>query len=158
MNRAMWMGRGRPCSRTTPVDGRRGDICSMSYEMKGTVKRLFDVWKSETSEFYKREFVITTAEQYPSDVKFSALKEKSDQLSNIKEGDQVMVKFDVRGREYNDRYYVDLNAWKVDKMDAGAPAGGGAEGSMPQPAAADIPAAPAFNPGTPAASDDDLPF
>jgi hypothetical protein len=130
----------------------------MSYEMKGTVKRLFDVWKSETSEFYKREFVITTAEQYPSDVKFSALKEKSDQLSNIKEGDQVMVKFDVRGREYNDRYYVDLNAWKVDKMDAGAPAGGGAEGSMPQPAAADIPAAPAFNPGTPAASDDDLPF
>ena len=40
----------------------------MSYEMKGTVKRLYDVWKSETSEFYKREFVITTAEQYPSDV------------------------------------------------------------------------------------------
>ena len=66
--------------------------------MKGTVKRLFDTWKSDTSEFYKREFVVTTAEQYPSDVKFSALKEKSDQLSQIKEGDQVLVKFDVRGR------------------------------------------------------------
>ena len=96
----------------------------MSYEMKGTVKRLFDVWKSDTSEFYKREFVVTTAEQYPSDVKFSALKEKSDQLSQIKEGDQVLVKFDVRGREYNDRYYVDLNAWAVEKMGAEAPPGG----------------------------------
>ena len=124
--------------------------------MKGTVKRLFDTWKSETSEFYKREFVLTTAEQYPSDVKFSALKEKSDQLNGIQEGDKVLVKFDVRGREYNDRYYVDLNAWRVEKMSAegaGAPQGG-----EPQPAAADIPPAPAFNPGTPAASDDDLPF
>ena len=128
----------------------------MSYEMKGTVKRLYDVWKSETSEFYKREFVITTAEQYPSDVKFSALKEKSDQLSQIKEGDQVLVKFDVRGREYNDRYYVDLNAWRVEKMGAEAPTG--QDSGQAQPATADIPPAPAFNPGTPAASDDDLPF
>ncbi len=130
----------------------------MSYEMKGTVKRLFDVWKSDTSEFYKREFVVTTAEQYPSDVKFSALKEKSDQLGQIKEGDQVLVKFDVRGREYNDRYYVDLNAWRVEKMGAEAPAGGDGGQAQPEAATADIPAAPAFNPGTPAASDDDLPF
>ena len=130
----------------------------MSYEMKGTVKRLFDVWKSDTSEFYKREFVVTTAEQYPSDVKFSALKEKSDQLGQIKEGDQVLVKFDVRGREYNDRYYVDLNAWRVEKMGAEAPSGGDGGQAQPAAATADIPAAPAFNPGTPAASDDDLPF
>lgn len=126
--------------------------------MKGTVKRLFDVWKSETSDFYKREFVVTTAEQYPSDVKFSALKEKSDQLGQIKEGDQVLVKFDVRGREYNDRYYVDLNAWRVEKMGAEAPVGQEGGQAQPAPATADIPPAPAFNPGTPAASNDDLPF
>ena len=132
----------------------------MSYEMKGTVKRLYDVWKSETSEFYKREFVITTAEQYPSDVKFSALKEKSDQLNGVTEGDQVTVKFDIKGREYNDRYYVDLNAWRIEKMDAqGAPApAGGAE--EPAAAGASVPPAPAqFQPSAPAAGDnDDLPF
>ena len=131
----------------------------MSYEMKGTVKRLYDVWKSETSEFYKREFVITTAEQYPSDVKFSALKEKSDQLNSIAVGDRVNVKFDVKGREYNDRYYVDLNAWRIEKMDAegGAPAGGQGE-----PAAAGAPVPPAQQPfalpAAPAADSDDLPF
>lgn len=124
--------------------------------MKGTVKRLFDTWKSDTSEFYKREFVVTTAEQYPSDVKFSALKEKSDQLNGIQEGDQVTVKFDVRGREYNDRYYVDLNAWRVEKLGAEVPAG--EQGGQPQTVAADIPPAPAFNPGTPASTEDDLPF
>lgn len=124
--------------------------------MKGKVKRLFPVWKSETSEFYKREFVITTAEQYPSDVKFAALKEKSDQLNGIAEGDQVNVKFDVKGREYNDRYYVDLNAWRIEKMGAeGAPAG---QGGPAEPAAAEVPPAPSFNPSAPAASDDDLPF
>lgn len=124
--------------------------------MKGKVKRLFPVWKSETSEFYKREFVITTAEQYPSDVKFAALKEKSDQLNGIAEGDQVNVKFDVKGREYNDRYYVDLNAWRIEKMGAeGAPAG---QGGPAAPAAAEVPPAPSFNPSAPAASDDDLPF
>ncbi|MGB1618543.1 MAG: DUF3127 domain-containing protein [Flavobacteriales bacterium] len=134
----------------------------MSYEMKGTVKRLYDVWKSETSEFYKREFVITTAEQYPSDVKFSALKEKSDQLNGITEGDRVNVKFDIKGREYNDRYYVDLNAWRIEKMDAegaGAPAGGGAE---PAAATAGTPVPPAqqpfAQPAAPAADSDDLPF
>ena len=128
--------------------------------MKGTVKRLYDVWKSETSEFYKREFVITTAEQYPSDVKFSALKEKSDQLNSVTEGDQVTVKFDIKGREYNDRYYVDLNAWRIEKMDgqgAPAPAGGAAE---PAASGASVPPAPAqFQPSAPAAGDnDDLPF
>ena len=128
--------------------------------MKGTVKRLYDVWKSETSEFYKREFVITTAEQYPSDVKFSALKEKSDQLNGIAEGDQISVKFDIKGREYNDRYYVDLNAWRIEKMDgqaAPAPAGGAAESAA---AGASVPPAPAqFQPSAPAAGDnDDLPF
>lgn len=132
----------------------------MSYEMKGTVKRLYDVWKSDTSEFYKREFVITTAEQYPSEVKFSALKEKSDQLNGVTEGDQVTVKFDIKGREYNDRYYVDLNAWRIEKMDAQgapAPAGGAAE---PAAAGASVPPAPAqFQPSAPAAGDnDDLPF
>jgi len=154
------MGRGRPCSRTTRVDGWTSDIRPMSYEMKGTVKRLYDVWKSDTSEFYKREFVITTAEQYPSDVKFSALKEKSDQLNGIAQGDQVSVKFDIKGREYNDRYYVDLNAWRIEKMDAQGATAPGEGAAEPAAAGAGVPPAPTqFQPSAPAAGDkDDLPF
>ena len=49
----------------------------------------------------------------PQDIKFSALKEKSEQLGQYAEGDVVNVKFDLRGREYNGQYYVDLNAWRI---------------------------------------------
>ena len=90
----------------------------MSYEMKGTVKRLMEKWQHPTSDFFKREFVISTAEQYPQQVKFTAVKDKCEKLEGIKEGDLVEVKFDVRGREWNDKYFVDLNAWDIKKMDA----------------------------------------
>lgn len=83
--------------------------------MKGTLYRVMDVWKSETSDFYKRDFVVTTEGEYPTDVKFTAFKERTEQLEGLKPGDKVVVKFDVKGREYNDRYYVDLNAWRVEK-------------------------------------------
>ena len=66
-------------------------------------------------------------EQYPQDIKFSALKEKSEQLGQYAEGDVVNVKFDLRGREYNGQYYVDLNAWRIERGDqtAGPDAGAG---------------------------------
>ena len=129
--------------------------------MKGTVKRLMEKWQHPTSDFYKREFVINTAEQYPQLVKFTAVKDKCEKLEGINEGDLVMVKFDVRGREWNDKYFVDLNAWDIKKMDAegGAPAGDQGE---PAAAAAGPSVPPAQGtyavPATPAADSDDLPF
>lgn len=133
--------------------------------MKGTVKRIWDA-QTFDSGFYKRDFVITTQDQYPSDVKFAALKEKSEQLDSVQVGDMVNVKFDVKGREYNDRYYVDLNAWRIEKMDAAgaaAPQNASVEQGAASPDAAAAPApviasepAPAL--GTNTAADDDLPF
>ena len=65
----------------------------MAFEVKGTLKKLFDQ-QDFPSGFYKRDFVITTMEQYPQDIKFSALKEKSEQLGQFSEGDVLNVKFD----------------------------------------------------------------
>ena len=106
------------------------------------------------SGFYKRDFVITTMEQYPQDIKFSALKEKSEQLSKFSEGDVMNVKFDLRGREYNGQFYVDLNAWRIEADQAGAPAAPGAPQGV---SAAPMPPVPPM-PATAPADDDDLPF
>ena len=127
----------------------------MAFEVKGTLKKLFDQ-QDFPSGFYKRDFVVTTMEQYPQDIKFSALKEKSEQLGQYSEGDVVNVKFDLRGREYNGQYYVDLNAWRIERGDsAGADAGAGQEhatvSSAPMPAVPPMPEAAT-------ADDDDLPF
>ena len=77
--------------------------------MKGKIKKIFDQ-QDFPSGFYKRDFVITTEDQYPQDVKFTAVKERTEQVARLGEGDEVLVKFDIRGREYNGNFYVDLNA------------------------------------------------
>ena len=125
----------------------------MAFELKGTLKKLFDQ-QDFPSGFYKRDFVITTMEQYPQDIKFSALKEKSEQLAKFSEGDVMNVKFDLRGREYNGQFYVDLNAWRIEADQAGAPAAPGAPQGV---SAAPMPPVPPM-PATAPADDDDLPF
>ena len=125
----------------------------MAFELKGTLKKLFDQ-QDFPSGFYKRDFVITTMEQYPQDIKFSALKEKSEQLSKFSEGDVMNVKFDLRGREYNGQFYVDLNAWRIEADQAGAAAAPGAPQGV---SAAPMPPVPPM-PATAPADDDDLPF
>ncbi len=86
----------------------------MAFELKGKIKVLFEQ-QDFPSGFYKRDFVITTNEQYPQDIKLSALKERVEQLNGLGEGDSITVKFDLRGREYNGNYYVDLNAWRIER-------------------------------------------
>ena len=66
------------------------------------------------------------------DIKLSALK-RVEQLNGMSEGDSVLVKFDLRGREYNGNYYVDLNAWRIES-DGVAPVGSSSEKSGAQPA------------------------
>jgi single-strand DNA-binding protein len=101
----------------------------MAYTMTGNIKKIFPT-QTFPSGFSKREVVVTnTADRFPQDVKFDCLKEKEEILKGFKEGDEVTVHFDIRGREYNGRYFVDLNAWKMEAGSAAAPASSG--GSAP---------------------------
>jgi hypothetical protein len=42
-------------------------------------------------------------------------------LDNAKVGQECEVKFDLRGREYQSRYYVSLNAWDIKITESNAP-------------------------------------
>ncbi len=106
---------------------------TMSYEMTGKVKVVNDTM-SFPSGFSKREFVVTTDEQYPQDVAFEVVKEKTTLLDSLQPGQQVTVHFDVRGREYNGRYFVNLNAWRIQTEDS--PASPAKPGRIPPMAAA----------------------
>jgi single-strand DNA-binding protein len=104
-----------------------------SYDMTGNVKAVMDQQNFD-SGFTKREFVVTTEEdRFPQDIKFQCVKEKVSLLDNVKEGDRVNVTFDLRGNEYNDRYYVDLTAWKVAPADDERDPKGDGEGKEPVP-------------------------
>ena len=95
----------------------------MSLQLTGTIKLIGDV-QTFDSGFRKVEFVITTNdEKYPQDVKFEISQDKVDDFIKYnKVGACVDVDFNVRGNEYNNKYYVNLSAWKVFKSDANKPA------------------------------------
>ena len=127
-----------------------------AFELEGKVKVILDL-QTFASGFSKREFVVEVEDgKYPQSIKFEAVKEKASQLDNLAVGDAVKVNFDLRGNEYNDRYYVNLNAWKIAKL-GGESSGGG--GSQAAPAADAPPAGSndAYFDDQPD-SDDDIPF
>ena len=122
-------------------------------ELTGKVKLLFDT-QEFASGFKKREFIVTTQEQYPQDVKFEAIKERIDMLDTFSVGDEITVHFNVRGNEYQGKYYVNLQAWRIEK-------GAGTQQAAPATQAAPAQAAPM--PSTPplapeVGDEDDLPF
>lgn len=68
------------------------------------------------SGFSKVQLVITSDEQYPSDIPIDFLKDKGDLLQNFNVGDSVKVSINIRGSEYNGKHYVSLNGWKIENM------------------------------------------
>jgi hypothetical protein len=92
------------------------------YEASGKLK-----WIGETqnfaSGFSKREFVVTTAhDKYPQDLKFEVVKDKCPALDPFALGQDVQVSFDIRGNEYNGKYYVNLSCWKIQGSDGSSAA------------------------------------
>ena len=99
-----------------------------TYDMEGTVKRIEEL-KTFPSGFSKREFVITTdGERFPQDIKFECVKDRTALLEKVSEGQKIKVSFDIQGREYNGKYFVNLNAWKI-----AAAGGGGASPAADEP-------------------------
>ena len=97
----------------------------MSYEMTGIIKVIKDT-EQVTNTFNKREFVVDDEdERYPQVIQFEMVQDKCSVLDNYKTGDRVKVGFNIRGREWTSpqgdvRYFVSLNAWRLDKIEAGS--------------------------------------
>ncbi len=92
----------------------------MELKIEGKIKVISDV-QTFDSGFCKREFVVTTSEQYPQDVKLEFIKDKCELLDAKNVGDNVSVSFNVRGNEYNGKYYVNLQAWRIEGAEAPQP-------------------------------------
>ncbi len=86
----------------------------MAFEIEGAVHKIFDT-ESKSEKFQARDFVIKTEGQYPQFVKFQLTQDRCDLINGYNEGEQIKVYFDLRGREWNEKYFTNLNAWKVEK-------------------------------------------
>ena len=109
----------------------------MSHEIIGTILEIYPE-QQFASGFTKREFVVTTRDKYPQPIKLELTKEKCAQLDDYQPGDPVKVSFNLRGNEYQNRYFVNLQAWKIepDGAVAGATRSGYHPSSSGAPASA----------------------
>ena len=79
---------------------------------KGTIHHLGEA-KQVSEKMNLREFVLSIGDKYPQLVQFQAVNERVKFLDGAKPGQECEVKFDLRGREYNGKFYVSLNAWDI---------------------------------------------
>lgn len=90
-------------------------------ELNGTIKMIDETKSFGANGFRKREFVITTAEQYPQHIMLELTQDKCDLLNNgYKVGDSVTVGINIRGREFvnpqgETKYFNSIQAWKINK-------------------------------------------
>jgi single-strand DNA-binding protein len=85
----------------------------VAYELSGKIK-LIQEPKSFNSGFTKREMVVIVEDgKYPQEINIEFVQDKVGLLDNLQVGQDVTVAFDIRGREYNGRYFNNLNGWKV---------------------------------------------
>lgn len=69
--------------------------------------------------FTKRLLVVESSEQYPQKLAIDFVKDKTSVLDNYKVGDEVKVFVNLRGTEYNGKYFVNLQGWKIEKTTEG---------------------------------------
>lgn len=85
----------------------------MAYELTGKIKLIQEVMKFE-SGFTKREMVVIVEDgRYPQEINLEFVQDKIGLLDNLDVGQEVTVTFDIRGREYNGRYFNNLQGWKI---------------------------------------------
>ena len=85
----------------------------MALDISGKLHKVFET-EQKTESFKAREFVVETAGEYPQFVKFQLTQDRCAIIDNYKEGDDLKVHFDLRGREWQGKYFTNLNAWKVE--------------------------------------------
>lgn len=117
-------------------------------EILGKIKELGETMTvGSAGTFRKRTVVISTNEQYVQHIPIDFVQDKCDILNSYKEEEEVKVSVNVRGNEYNGKYYVSLNGWRIERLSAEAPK-------------VEMPAAQTFVPIANQSEDDDdnLPF
>ena len=113
----------------------------MALELEGTLRQKMGVQSGTSARgaWAKQEFILEFPDgNFTSQACFTAWgQEKVAELDKYQVGDRIKVSFNLKSREYNGRWYNDLQIWRL------SPAG-----AAQQPAAAPTaaPAQPAYRP------------
>ena len=98
----------------------------MAFQVDGKLHRIFNT-EQKSEKFRAREFVIEIVDgNYTQMIKFQLTQDKCEMIEEHKEGDEITVHFNLRGREWNERFFTNLDAWRIESAGASQPAAGAA--------------------------------
>jgi len=105
----------------------------MALELIGKLVKILpeQTGQGKNGTWTKQQFVIETIDQFPKQVCLMAWGDKASDLKQFAPGDPLRVLFSVESREYNDRWYTDVRAWRIELAEG--------QGSQPQSAPASAP-------------------
>ena len=103
----------------------------MAYDLTGKIK-LIQEPKTFDSGFTKREMVVVVEDgKYPQEINIEFVQDNIRLLDDLQAGQEVTVTFDIRGREYNGRYFNNLQGWKISTPGSDGPAATASGSSAP---------------------------
>ena len=86
-------------------------------EATGIIKEIMPI-ESGTSkngkEWKKQAFVLNTNAEYNPDICFSVFGKSLAALEHRQVGESVTVQFNLSSREFNGKWYHNVDAWKID--------------------------------------------
>ena len=116
------------------------------------------VSKSSGSEWKVQQYVIESHGEYPRKMCFEVF--GADRISqfNIQAGEELTVSFDIDARQWQDKWFNSVRAWKVDRTPAAAAPSAAAPQPQQQTPFPPAPEADPFASAAAASGSDDLPF
>ena len=133
----------------------------MALELEGSIRQKMGVQSgtSARGQWAKQEFVLEFPDgNFTAQACFTAWgQDKVQELEKYQTGDRVKVSFNIKSREYNGRWYNDLQIWRIAPAGQAAPAAPAAP-AVPQAPAYQAPPAPTLDDMPADNPDDDLPF
>ena len=98
---------------------------SEQLKVKGTIKTILAVETGESKagkSWTKQSFVVDNGSEWNPEVCFSVFgDDKVEMLSKFTQGQEVEVLFNVSSREFNGKYYHNLDAWAINTAKESAP-------------------------------------
>lgn len=71
--------------------------------------------QGKNGEWIKQEFVIETADQYPKKICCVAWGTMASNMDSYLVGERIIVHYNIESREYNEKWFTEVRAWKVDR-------------------------------------------
>lgn len=88
-------------------------------EIQGTLIKIQAIesgQKNSGGQWSSQTIIVEQEGQYPKPVAVNLFGDKINLLNGIQINDKLSISINIESREYNDKYFTKVNAWKISKL------------------------------------------